>query len=170
MENRGESFEQRKNKNGEIRIRVTHLSKKWKEIQFRRKFIWHTSDDSESRFFTISREEFFWSLLCQLLPSDPFKLFVLFSSILERMLITKLPLPPNSHLFESFLDILNFSTVTCIYDFTDRGEFSNSRSYGKILEPLIIERETRNLLLSMFQSIFFSRYRVKSLSVNKSRV
>lgn len=54
-----------------------------------------------------------------------------------------------------------------IYDFTDRGEFSNSRSYGEILEPLVIESETRNLLLSMFQSIFFSRYRVKKLSVNK---
>lgn len=50
-------------------------------------------------------------------------------------------------------------------DFTDRGEPSNSRAYGEILEPLIIERETRNLLLSLFQSIFFPRYWIKNLSV-----
>lgn len=67
------------------------------------------------------------------------------------------------------LSILNFPTVTRLpidmRDFTDRGEPSNSRAYGEILEPLIIERETRNLLLSLFQSIFFPRYWIKNLSV-----
>lgn len=64
-------------------------------------------------------------------------------SILGRMLITELPFSPNNHLFDFSLDILNFLTVTYIYiyiyDFTDRGEFSNSRLYGEILEPLVIE-------------------------------
>lgn len=62
-------------------------------------------------------------------------------SILGRMLITELPFPPNNHLFDFSLGILNFLTVTYIYiyDFTDRGEFSNWRLYGEILEPLVIE-------------------------------
>lgn len=116
-------------------------------------------------FFYDIQRGVFWSLLCQLLPSDPFKLFALSFSILERMLITELSLPPNSHLFDSSFDVLNFPTVTWlpidIHDFTDRVELSNSRSYGEIFQPLIIERETccsRRFNLFSFPDIELKTY------------
>lgn len=91
-------------------------------------------------FLQYPERSFYGRYYANCYPSDPFKLFVL-SSFHPWKNVNNGATFFSEQSFVRFLSRhikLSYCYIY-IYDFTDRGEFSNSRLYGEILEPLVIE-------------------------------